>query len=571
MRIIDKNTIGEILLEKIEGLDLNEIMSLLEIPPSEIDFTYAFPCFKLAKFEKKSPDKIAIDLENKFKKSEVFENVKAIGPYLNLKIKPKYIIEKIFEWKGDYGRVRDIIDKGEKEKKRIVIEYPSPNTNKPLHFGHIRNILIGKSVSNLLEYKGHEVFQVNLYNNRGIHICKSMLAYKKWGNNKDPDKKSDHYVGDFYVKYSEMVEKDKLLEQEAYDLLRLWEMGDEETLKLWKKMNNWVLEGFKVTFEKLGISFDKEYYESDLYLKGKEIILNGLEKGIFEKAEDGAIFVRLKKKYNLPDKILIRSDGTSIYITQDIYLAYKKKEDFNFDKSIYVVGDPQIQHFKWLFAILDLLGFKGDNYHLAYGMISLPSGKMKSREGIVVDGDNVMEEVENLAFIEVNKRYTDISESEKSKRAKIIGLAALKFYILKYNAAKGFIFKPDESISFEGETGPYIQYCYARIVSIISKSNVEISPKINWDLIIHKNELDLIKQMTYFPEVVDSAEETYNIHLIAQYLLTLCQTFNSFYSSCQVISDNKELEKARLLLIKCVQIIIKTGLSILGIETLDKM
>ena len=336
-------------------------------------------------------------------------------------------------------------------------------------------------------------------------------------------------------------------------------------------MNNWVLEGFKVTFEKLGISFDKEYFESDLYLKGKEIILDGLRKGIFKKTEDGAIFAKFEEKYNLPDKFLIRSDGTTIYITQDIYLAYKKKEDFNYDRSIYVVGDPQNQHFKWLFAILDMLGFKEDNYHLSYGMISLPSGKMKSREGTVVDGDDVIEEVENLALVEVNKRYSDISESEKSRRAKIIGLAALKFFILKYSAVKGFVFKPDESISFEGETGPYIQYCYARIASIISKSEIEVSTNINWDLLIHKNELDLIKQMTYFPEIVDSAEETYNIHLITQYLLSLCQTFNSFYSSCQVISDNKKLENARLLIIKCVQIIIKIGLDILGIETLDKM
>lgn len=571
MKIIDKKNIAEILVEKIKGLKVEEIETLLERPPSEINFTYAFPCFRLAKLEKKSPDLIAIDLENKIKKAEVLDDIKAIGPYLNLKVKSRYILESIFELNGDYGRIRDIINKGEKEKKRIVIEYPAPNTNKPLHFGHIRNILLGKSLSNLLEYRGHNVFQVNLYNNRGIHICKSMLAYKKWGNNKEPDKKSDHYVGDFYVKFSEMAEKNINLEQEAYNLLRLWEIGDEETLKLWKKMNNWVLEGFKVTFKKLGISFDKEYFESDLYLKGKEIILDGLRKGIFKKTENGAIFAKFEEKYNLPDKFLIRSDGTSIYITQDIYLAYKKKEDFNYDKSIYVVGDPQNQHFKWLFAILDMLGFKEDNYHLSYGMISLPSGKMKSREGTVVDGDDVIQEVENLALIEVNKRYSDISESEKSRRAKIIGLAALKFFILKFSAVKGFIFKPDESIAFEGETGPYIQYCYARIASIFSKSEIKVSTNINWDLLIHKNELDLIKQMTYFPEIVDSAEETYNIHLIAQYLLALCQTFNSFYSSCQVISDNKDLEKARLLLIRCVQIVIKIGLNILGIETLDEM
>jgi len=571
MKVIDKKAIAEIIVEKIKGLKLEEIEVLIETPPSEIDFTYAFPCFRLAKLEKKSPDLIAKDLEVKIKKIKVFDNVKANGPYLNLKVKPRFILESIFKLKGDYGRIRDVINNGKKEKKRIVIEYPSPNTNKPLHFGHIRNILIGKSLSNLLEYRGHKVFQVNLYNNRGIHICKSMLAYKKWGNSKEPNKKSDHYVGDFYVKFSEMARNNENLEQEAYDLLRLWEKGDEETLKLWSRMNNWAIEGFEVTFKNLGISFDKVYFESDLYLKGKEIILDGLKKGIFERTEDGAIFVRFSDTHKLPDKFLIRSDGTTIYITQDIYLAYKKKEDFNYDRSIHVVGDPQIQHFKWLFAILEMLGFRGDNYHLAYGMISLPSGRMKSREGTVVDGDDVIEEVEKLAFIEVNKRYVDISETEKLRRARIIGLAALKFFILKYSAVKGFIFKPDESISFEGETGPYIQYCYARIASIISKSEIQVSTNINWDLLIHKNELDLIKQMAYFPEIINSAEETYNIHLIAQYLLMLCQVFNSFYSSCHVISENKELESARLLLIKCVQIVIKIGLEILGIETLDKM
>ncbi|MFX1434874.1 MAG: arginine--tRNA ligase, partial [Promethearchaeota archaeon] len=319
------------------------------------------------------------------------------------------------------------------------------------------------------------------------------------------------------------------------------------------------------------ISFEKEYFESDLYLRGREIILDGLNKGIFEKVENGAIIARLREKYNLEDKILVRSDGTSIYITQDIYLAYKKKADFNYDRSIYVVGDEQIQHFKWLFAILDMLGFEGDNYHLSYGMVSLPSGKMKSREGTVVDADDIIDEVESLAFQEVEQRYPNISIAEKKKRAEIIGQAALKFYILKYNPIKGFVFKPKESISFEGETGPYIQYCYARIASIIKKSEFDITTEINWNLLKHEKEKFLIKQLTYFPEIIDLSEKTYNIHLIAQYLLTLCQLFNSFYSSCQVISEDKELERARLLLIKCVQIVIKIGLNLLGIETLEKM
>jgi arginyl-tRNA synthetase len=571
MKIFDKITIAEFLEEYISELKLGEIESLLEIPPSEIDFTYAFPCFGLAKLKKKSPDIIAKDLENKIEKSKFLEKIEAIGPYLNLKIKPQFILENIFKFKEDYGRLRDITTDKSKKKLKIVIEYPSPNTNKPLHFGHVRNMLLGKSLSNLLEYKGHKVFQVNLNNDRGIHICKSMLAYKKWGDNKDPGKKTDHFVGDFYVKFSEEEKKNEKLIDEAYELLRLWEKKDNSTRTLWKKMNKWALDGHKKTYKKMGISFDKEYYESDLYIKGKEIISEALEKGIFETTEDGAIIARLKEKYDLEDKVLVRRDGTSIYITQDIYLAYKKKQDFDYDRSIYVVGDPQIQHFKWLFAILDMLGFKEDNYHLSYGMISLPSGKMKSREGTVVDADDVIEEVEKLAFDEIEKRYPNLSASEKSKRAEIIGLSAIIFYILKYNPSKGFVFKPDESISFEGETGPYIQYCYARIASIISKSDLKIDRDIKWELLDHVKESVLIKQLVYLPEILESTVKTYNIHLIPQYLLTVCQAFNSFYSSCQVISDDKDLEKARLLLINCVQNIIKIGLDILGIETLEQM
>ena len=570
MIILDKTTLAEFLNRFIPNLTKEEIKTIIEIPGVDINYTYALPCFKIAKSTKKASE-VAKDLKNQINLPDFLDEIDANGPYLNFKVKPKYILNPIFESKEDYGRLRLKHDLEEEKRLRIVIEYPSPNTNKPLHFGHVRNMLLGKSLSNLLQYKDHKVFQVNLNNDRGIHICKSMLAYKKWGDNKEPDKKGDHFVGDFYVMFSEKAKQEKELEKEAYNLLRLWEKGDKDTIELWKKMNKWALDGFKKTYDKLGISFDKEYYESELYLKGKKIILDGLDKGIFEQLEDGAIIARLKEKYKLDDKILVRKDGTSIYITQDLYLAYKKKEDFNYDKSIYVVADEQIQHFKWLFAILDMLGYKEDNYHLSYGMIDLPSGKMKSREGTIVDADDVIEDLENLAFKEVEIRYPDISKAEKQNRAEAIGLAALKFYILKYSPIKGFIFKPEESIAFEGETGPYIQYCYARIASIIAKSTLTISSSINWDLLIHEKEVALINYLTYFPEKVDLSEKTYNIHLIAQYLLTLCQLFNSFYTSCQVISEDKELEQARLLLIKCVQIVIKIGLNLLGIETLDHM
>jgi arginyl-tRNA synthetase len=569
MKAIDKKAIAVILKDYISNLTLEELESLIEIPPHELSYTYAFPCFKLSKLRKKAPNIIAQELKKIIKLPEFIESVDTAGPYLNFTIKAKVVLENIIELESDYGRIREVLEKT--DKRRVVIEYPSPNTNKPLHFGHVRNIVLGKSLSNLLQYKKHKVFQVNLYNNRGIHICKSMLAYKKWGDEKRPNKKSDHFVGDFYVLYSNKVKEDEGLAKEAQDLLLSWESGDQETLDLWNKMNQWAINGFRETFTKFNIKFDKEYFEHDLYLSGKEKVLDGLKQGVFEYTENGAVIARLKEKYNLDDKILIRSDGTSIYITQDIFLAYKKKEDFSYDRSIYVVADEQIQHFKWLFALLDMLGFKEDNFHLSYGMIDLPSGKMKSREGTVVDADDVIEEVEKLAFEEVNKRYPALADEEKQIRAEKISLAAIIFYILKYNYVKGFIFKPDESISFEGETGPYIQYCYARIASIISKSEQSIELDINWQLLTHEKEQYLIKQLVYFPEVIDNIEKSYNINLIPQYLLTLCQAFNSFYTSCKVISENKELEKARLLLIKCVQIVIKIGLSILGIDTLEQM
>ncbi|MFX1324363.1 MAG: arginine--tRNA ligase, partial [Promethearchaeota archaeon] len=318
-----------------------------------------------ANIEKKAPEDIAEDLSKKIELSDFLEEIRAIKSYINFRIKPKFVLTQIFDLKEDYGRNRLSLGLEDEPNLRIVIEYPAPNTNKALHFGHVRNMLLGKSVSNLLDYEGHKVFQVNMNNDRGIHICKSMLAYIKWGENKEPDKKGDHFISDFYVKFNEESKKDKNLEEEARELLRKWELGEPDTIALWKKMNNWVLEGFKETYKQLGITFDKEYFESDYYRKGKEIILKGVNEGIFEQLDDGAIVARLRERYGLEDKFLIRSDGTSIYITQDIYLAYLKKKDFQYDRSIYVVADEQIQHFKWLFAILDMLGFKEDNYHLA--------------------------------------------------------------------------------------------------------------------------------------------------------------------------------------------------------------
>ena len=571
MIIIDKKTIAEFLAEYITNLSITEIKNLIEIPPPDFDFSYAFPCFQLAKFEKKAPNIIAKELKGRIKLADYLEIIEATGPYLNFKVKPQVVLQEIFKLQEDYGRIYEKLGKSKSDPLRIVIEYPAPNTNKPLHLGHIRNMLLGRSLSNLLKYKEELVFEVNLNNDRGIHICKSMFAYKKWGNKKEPNIKSDHFVGEFYIKYNQMEKEDDKLIEEVYNLLRLWEESDPEVRALWKKMNSWALKGFKETYKKLNISFDKEYFESDIYWKGKDKVLEGFNKGIFNKTEDGAIFADLKESYNLPNKFLIRRDGTSLYITQDIHLAFQKKEDFNYDKSIYVVGNEQDLYFKQLFAVLNMIGFKEDKFHLSYGMIYLPEGKMKSREGTIVDADDIIAKIQLLAYEEVNKRYPELTEKKKKERAKSIGMAALSFFILKFNPKSDFIFNPKESISFEGETGPYIQYCYARIESIITKSKELIDLNIKWDLIKHEKEMSLVKQLIYFPEMLDSITRNYNIHLIPQYLLTLCQAFNSFYSSCQVLSDNKDLEKARLLLIRCVQIVIKVGLDILGIDALNQM
>ncbi|MFX1376134.1 MAG: arginine--tRNA ligase [Promethearchaeota archaeon] len=571
MKIIDKHTISEFLANHITTLTLEEIEDIIEIPPPNINFSYAFPVYRLSQIEKQNPKIITNNLLSKLPLPEYIEKIEADGPYLNFKINPSYVLENIFNLKENYARIYEILIKDRGKPLRIVIEYPSSNTNKPLHFGHVRNMLIGSSVANLLRYKKHKVFEVNLRQDRGIHICKSMLAYKKWGESREPNKKPDHFVGDFYVKYSEMEQKDENLTNEAHELLRLWESEDPETQKLWKKMRRWALEGFEETYKKLEVTFVKEYSESEIYTKGKDIIIENLEKGIFKKTEDGAIYADLKEDYDLPNKILLRKDGTSLYITQDIYLAFLKKQDFNYDKSLYVVANEQDLYFKQLFAVLEMIGFKEDKFHLSYGMIYLPEGKMKSREGNIVDADDIIDEILELAYKEVDKRYPTISEEDKEKRAYIIGIGALRFFILKFNIKSDFVFNPKQSISFEGETGPYIQYCYARIESIISKSMEPIDLDINWDLLDHETEINLIKHLNYFPEIIDQTTQKYNIHLIPQYLLALCQIFNTFYSLCPVISDDKPLERARLLLIKCVQIVIKIGLNLLGIDTLDKM
>lgn len=569
-----KKQIAVLLSDFIKEITPQEVEKLIELPPKDIDFDYSFPVFILSKEKKKSPQQIAVDLEKNLIKPEFLLKIKAIGPYLNFNINKtflaKEILTNIFNKREEFGRIES---KEIERPLKIVVEYPSPNTNKPLHLGIIRNIFIGQSVSNLLRFIGNEIFEVNLYNDRGIHICKSMLAYQKWGHNKRPEDeniKSDHFVGKFYVLFNEKLQNNPDLNQEAEDLLHKWENNDPNIRAIWKMMNTWAKKGFNESFSKLDVKFDKEYFESDIYKKGKEIINTAINGENFEQVEDNAVIARLEK-YNLPDKVLLRSDGTSLYVTQDIYLAKKKKEDFNYDKSIYVVGNEQNTYFKQLFKILELLGFSEEMIHLNYGMVYLPEGKMKSREGQTVDADEIIEEVYNLAKKEILKRYNDLNEEEIEKRSRIIGQAALRFYILKYDPKKDFTYYPDKSISFEGNTGPYIQYVYARIQSIINKTEVEIDLDIDFSLLKHKTEKELIFNLYQFPEILKESAEFYKPHFMCQYLLNLSQHLNSFYVSCQVITSEINLQKARLLLIRCIQIVIKIGLNLLGIEILEQM
>jgi len=457
-----------------------------------------------------------------------------------------------------------------KIKKTVLIESPGPNTNKPLHLGHLRNMSLGISLSNIYNFLGYNVKNVDVINDRGIHICKSMLAYKKFGKNKEPDKKSDHFVGDYYVLFNKKLKDDPNLEKESQDLLEKWEKNEKETRDLWKKMNKWAVSGMFETYKRFGIRIDKPYFESDTYLKGKEIVMDGLKKGIFEKDDDENVVVDLTKKH-LGKKVLIRANGTAVYITQDIALAGLRYKDYKMDKMIYVVGNEQIYHFKVLFNIFNMLKFPfaKNCYHLAYGMVNLPEGKMKSREGKVVDADDLMDEMVNLAEKEIRKRHKDLSKKEIDKRKEQIGLGALKFYMLKNDAMKDMMYNPEESIKFEGETGPYVQYAHTRINSILAKAKLPI--KADYSLLKDELELKLITLISQFPDKINEAAQSYKPSVIANYLIELSQYFNSFYTKLPVLKAEKGVKEARLHLILAIKRVLKNGLNLLGIEAPERM
>jgi arginyl-tRNA synthetase len=515
--------------------------------------------------------------------------------FLNLLIGDRFYIEFLNHAVGEenYG-ITPVCEDAE----IVMIEYSSPNTNKPLHLGHIRNNLLGNSVCNIIEATGKKVVRTNLVNDRGIHICKSMLAWQKWGKGETPEssgKKGDHLVGDYYVKFDqqyrqevsglmnsgksqEEAEKTAPLLLEVQDLLRKWESGDPSVMTLWKTMNEWVYKGFDETYRRLGIAFDKIYYESDTYLVGRETVLDGLKNGIFLQHPDGSVWVDLTKD-GLDEKVLLRADGTSVYITQDIGTAQVRKKEYHPSRMVYVVGNEQNYHFKVLRLVLDRLGFPWAKslYHLSYGMVELPEGKMKSREGIIVDADDLMDEMIETAremSFDLGK-LEGLSSDEKEEIFRIIGLGALKYFILKVDPVKNMTFNPRESIDFDGNTGPFIQYTHARIQSVFRKAlenGTTIPEMANVDLSLNEKEKNILKMIHDFPTVINDAGQSYNPSLIANYIYDLAREYNQFYHDYSILKEaDSGVRDMRLLLSEISSKVIKRSMGLLGIEVPERM
>lgn len=547
-------------VEKIVG---KKYASLIEEPPRNINADLALPCFSLSKRPSEKAKELAKNFAQSMDKTSLVGGVSSSGPYVNFNICSvvlmPLVLKEVLRKKNKYGA-------GKKKKEKILIESPGPNTNKPLHLGHIRNMVLGNSIANVLDFLGFKTFKVDIINDRGVHICKSMLAYKKFGRGKRPDKKPDHFVGDFYILFSKELAGKPETEEEIRQMLVDWEAGDKKTVALWKKMNSWALSGFKQTYKKMGVHIDKPYYESDHYLRGKALVLDGLKKNIFSKDPDGNIIADMEK--DGPGKrVLLRKDGTTLYITQDVSLAEKRYRDFHMSKMIYVVGVEQVEHFRALFKIFEMLSypFAKNCYHLAYGMVNLPEGKMKSREGTVVDADNLMDEMIELAKEAIKKHEPNIPKKELESRAEKIGLAAIKFFILKFDALKTMLYDPKKSLSFEGDTGPYLQYTYARARSILRKSRK--TPKIGKKYT--KKEDEIVKLISKFPVVVEAAARDYKPNHIANYSHELAMLFNEYYHETKIIGSREE--EARLALVSAVAQTLRNALALMGIEVMEKM
>ena len=547
--------------------------------------------FPFTHFSKKTPEQTGTEigeyLKNNVKEVEDFNVIKG---FLNLSIADSYWSNELLNTihSSSFGQFPS-------NGQKVMVEYSSPNTNKPLHLGHVRNNLLGFSVAEILSANGYEVIKVNLVNDRGIHICKSMLAWQMFGNGETPESsqlKGDHLVGKYYVifdkEYKKQIEalidkghtedeakKNAAIIKDAQEMLLKWEAGDQEVIKLWSMMNGWVYSGFEVTYKMLGVDFKKYYYESDTYLLGKDTIQEGLEKGVFFKKDDGSVWIDLTED-GLDQKLVLRADGTSVYITQDLGTAQLKYDDFKMDKSIYVVGNEQDYHFKVLFLILQKLGktWAKGLFHLSYGMVDLPSGKMKSREGTVVDADELMDEMILTARERTEElgKVEGFTEQEKKDLYNMIGLGALKFFLLKVEPKKRLLFDPNESIDFQGHTGPFIQYTHARIRSVMAKAEYQNKISVNYSTILTALEKDLIVNLAKYPDVIAASAKEYSPAHIANYVFELAKLFNKFYHEESILkAEDPDVRNFRLDLSAATASTINKGMKLLGIQVPDRM
>ena len=591
-------------IKDLYGQDIPEKMVQLQKTKSTFEGNLTLVVFPFTKISHQKPEDTAQMIGEYLEKNcKAVAQFNVVKGFLNLTIAPAAWVSLLNDINADdtFGETAATED-----SPLVMIEYSSPNTNKPLHLGHVRNNLLGWSLSQIMAANGNKVIKTNIVNDRGIHICKSMLAWLKWGNGETPEssgKKGDHLIGDYYVAFDKhyKAECDELKKQyiaegmdeekaeekakneaplikEAHAMLVKWEHNDPEVRALWKKMNSWVYAGFDETYKALGVSFDKIYYESNTYLEGKKKVDEGLTKGLFFKKDDGSVWADLTKD-GLDQKLLLRSDGTSVYMTQDIGTAEMRFHDYPIDKMIYVVGNEQNYHFQVLSILLDRLGFKWGKelVHFSYGMVELPNGKMKSREGTVVDADDLIAEMIQDARKTSDElgKFKDMSEEEKNEIARIVGLGALKYFILKVDARKNMLFNPAESIDFNGNTGPFIQYTHARIRSILRKAAAEgihIPALLPDDAPLNEKEIDLIQKMNEFTAAVTEAGQNYNPAGIANYCYELTKEFNQFYHDYSILSADTEAQKVtRLVLAKNVAKIIKNGMALLGIEVPERM
>ena len=579
-------------VNELYGLDVEPQTIVPQATRKEFEGNLTIVVFPFLRASHKAPDATAQEIgEYLAAHCEAVEKFNVIKGFLNISIKPSFWAQLLDNISRDenYGFKQETPD-----SKLVMIEYSSPNTNKPLHLGHVRNNLLGFSLSQIMKANGNKVVKTNIESDRGIHICKSMLAWLKWGNGATPEstgKKGDHLIGDFYVLFDkhykaeikeiaeaqgiseEEAEKKSTLMQEAREMLKKWEDNDPEVRALWEKMNSWVYAGFDETYRRMGVDFDKIYYESQTYLEGKEKVEEGLEKGVFYRKEDNSVWADLTPD-GLDHKLLLRSDGTSVYMTQDIGTAKLRYQDYPIDKMIYVVGNEQNYHFQVLSLLLDKLGFKWgkDLIHFSYGMVELPHGKMKSREGTVVDADDLMDKMVEDALAMTSDRLEGMTPDEKLEVARIIGMGALKYFILKVDPRKNMLFNPAESIDFNGNTGPFIQYTYARIQSLQRKAGDNL-PALNVDAVTpNEKEIAIIQRVADFPAVVEEAGKTYSPALIANYTYELAKEFNQFYHDYSILKEEDENVKVfRLELSRTVAGVIKRAFSLLGIEVPERM